>query len=106
MSRPRAATSVAISSSESPARNAAHHLVALLLRHAAVQRLGLVAARVERLGELVHLGARAAEDDRRGRRLEVEDAAERAHLRGARHEVRLLAHLRRLAEPSPAPSRS
>ena len=78
MSRPRAATSVAISSSAAPARKLLHHAVALLLRHAAVQRLGLVAARVERLGELVDLGARAAEDERRGRRLEVEDAAEGA----------------------------
>ena len=45
----------------------AHHPVALLLAHAAVQRLGAVAAAVERLGELVDLVAGAAEDDRRGR---------------------------------------
>ena len=74
-----------------------HHLVALLLRHAAVQRLGMVAARVHGLGELVHLGARAAEDDRRRRRFQVEDAAQRQLLHVALHEVGLLAHLRHLA---------
>ena len=56
---------------------AAHHAVALLLRHAAVQRLGAVAAAVERLGELVDLAAGAAEDERGGGVLDVEDAAER-----------------------------
>jgi predicted Zn-dependent protease len=44
-----------------------HHPVALLLAHAAVQRLGPVAAAVERLGELVDLVAGAAEHDRRRR---------------------------------------
>ena len=65
-----------------------HHPVALLLGHAAVQRLGAVAAAVQRLGELVDLGARAAEDDRRRRRLDVEDAAERGRLVGARRRRR------------------
>ena len=67
MSRPRAATSVATSRSAVPAAQPAHHPVALLLAHAAVQRLGPVAAAVQRLGELVDLLAGAAEDDRRGR---------------------------------------
>ena len=44
-----------------------HHAVALLLRHPAVQGLGAVAARAERLGELVDLVAAPAEDDRRAR---------------------------------------
>jgi hypothetical protein len=74
-----------------------HHAVALLLRDAAVQRLGVVAAAVQRLGELVDLGARAAEDDRARRLLDVEDAAERRHLVRARHDVGDLAHLRPLA---------
>ena len=77
MSRPRAATSVAISRSAVPRAELLHHAIALLLRHAAVQRLGAVAARVERLGQLVDLDARAAEDDRRRRVLHVEHAAER-----------------------------
>ena len=42
----------------------AHHAVALRLVHAAVQRLGAVAAAVHRLGQLVDLDARAAEDER------------------------------------------
>ena len=67
---------------------AAHHPVAALLVHPAVQRLGPVAAAVERLGELVDLGARAAEDDRRGRRLDVEDAPERGRLVGPRRRRR------------------
>ena len=61
-----------------------HHAVALLLRQAAVQRLGAIAAAVQRLGELVDLGARAAEHDRRRRVLDVEHAAERGDLVRAR----------------------
>ena len=76
--------------------HAAHHLVARLLRHAAVQGFGLVAAGTQRLGELVHLGARAAEDERRGGRLEIENPPQRGDLRGAGQEIRLLPHLRRL----------
>ena len=53
----------------------------------AVQRLGAVAAAVERLGELVDLVAGAAEHDRGGRRLDVEDAPERGRLVRARHHV-------------------
>ena len=71
---------------------AAHHAVALLLGHAAVQRLGAVAAAVERLGELVDLVARAAEHERGGGLLDVQDAAERGRLAGARDDVRRLAH--------------
>ena len=67
MSSPRAATSVAMSRSALARAKLLHHAVALLLRHAAVQRLGAIAARVQRLGQLVHFGARAAEDDRRRR---------------------------------------
>ena len=63
MSRPRAATSVATSRSAVPAAQPPHDPVALLLAHAAVQRLGAVAAAVQRLGELVDLVAGAAEDD-------------------------------------------
>jgi hypothetical protein len=48
---------VATSSSAVPRAQAGHHPVALLLVHAAVQRLGPVAAAVERLGELVDLAA-------------------------------------------------
>ena len=58
----------------------AHHTVAALLVHPAVQRLGAVAATVERLGELVDLRARAAEHERGARRLDVEDAPERRRL--------------------------
>jgi hypothetical protein len=80
----------------SPPADAAHHAVALLLAHPAVQGLRPVAAAVERLGERVDLLAGAAEDDGRGRRLDVEDAAERRRLGRARHDVGGLADPRRL----------
>ena len=63
-----------------PAAQPRHHPVALLLAHAAVQRLGAVAAAVERLGELVDLLPGAAEDDRGRGRLHVEDPPERGRL--------------------------
>ena len=80
MSRPRAATSVAMSRSALAARKRAHHRVALPLLHAAVQRLGAVAVRVERLDERVHLEPRAAEHERRRRALHVEHALQRRRL--------------------------
>ena len=70
-----------------PSRRRRHHPVALALVHAAVQRLGAVAAPVHRLGELVDLGARPAEHERRLRRLDVEDASERVRLVGPLHPV-------------------
>ena len=75
----------------------AHDPVAALLVEAAVQRLGAVAAAVERLGELVDLVAGAAEDDGGGGRLDVEDAPEGGGLVRAGHDVGGLAHQRRLA---------
>ena len=48
------------------AAQASHDPVALVLAHAAVQRLGAVAAPVQGLGDLVDLFAGTAEDDRRG----------------------------------------
>ncbi len=106
MSRPRAATSVATSTSDDALAEAAHHAVALLLREPAVQRLGVVAARVERLGQLVDFGARAAEHDRRRRRLHVEHARERRDLVPPLHDVHRLAHARRLARGASSRSRS
>jgi hypothetical protein len=70
-----------------PGAQLLRHPVPLLLRHAAVQRLGPIPARNQRFGELVHLGARAAEDDGRRRVLHVEDAAERRDLVRALHDV-------------------
>src|SRR4028118_1492538 len=61
----------------------AHDPVALLLAHPAVQRLGAVAAAVERLGEVVDLVARAAKDEGRRRALHVEHPAQRRGLGGA-----------------------
>ena len=43
---------------------ALHHAVALVLRHAAVQRLDLVAAATQAFGERIDLGAGPREDDR------------------------------------------
>jgi hypothetical protein len=92
MSIPRAATSVATSRSTVPPR-ARHDAVALGLRHAAVQRRHAVAAPGQPVGQLVDVEARAAEDERERRRLEVEHAAERRHLVRARHDVRHLPDL-------------
>ena len=58
-----------------------------MLVHSAVQRLGPVAAAVQRLGQLVDLVPGAAEDDRGGRRLQVEHPAEGGGLVPARHDV-------------------
>ena len=74
-----------------------HHAVALRLGESAVEREHAVAAPDEALGELVDLDPRPAEDDRERRTLEVEDASERGDLVGARHDVRGLPDLRRLA---------
>ncbi len=71
---------------------AAHHPVALWLIHAAVQRLGAIAATVHRLGQLVDLGACAAEDESGLRCFDVEDAAERSRLVRALHHVGALAN--------------
>ena len=75
---------MATSRSVLPRAEAVHHRVALPLLHAAVQRLGAVAVRVERLDERVHLEPRAAEDERRRRVLHVEHALERRRLLRAR----------------------
>ena len=74
-----------------------HHAIALLLHHAAVQRLRAVAVRVQRVGELVDFEARAAEHDRRLRALEIEDAAERGDLLALADDEGDLADLRQLA---------
>ena len=63
---------------------AVHHAVALVLRHAAVERRGVVAVAGELLGEVLDLAARAGEDERRGRVLEVEDATQRGGLSARR----------------------
>ena len=76
--------------------HAKHHPVTLFLAHAAVQGLGSVAATVERLGELVHLGAGAAKHDGRGGCLHIKNAAERGGLVLAHHDVRALFDERRL----------
>ena len=59
---------------------AAHDPVAVLLGQAAVERAGVVAAAAERLGQVVDLAAGPGEDERRGRVLDVEDAAQRRQL--------------------------
>ena len=74
-----------------------HHAVALFLLHAAVQGLGAVAVRLERVRQLVHLDPRAAEDDCGGRGLELENPSERGALVGSRDDVGRLADLGQLA---------
>ncbi len=71
----------------------AHDPVPLLLGHAAVEGLGPVPAAVQRLGQLVDLVAGAAEDQRGGGRLHVEQAAQGGHALGARDDVGGLADL-------------
>ena len=74
-----------------------HHPVTLLLRQPAVQRLGAIPSPGQRLRELIHLGARAAEHDGAFRRFHVEDPRQRRHLVRTRHHVRDLPDLRGLA---------
>jgi hypothetical protein len=74
------------------AAQAGHDAVALVLGEAAVERLGAVAPPVEDLGELVHLGARAAEDDGRARCLHLEHTGEGGGLVDPGHQVGDLAH--------------
>ncbi len=69
----------------------AHDSISLHLIHAAVERLGAVAATVHRHGELVDLTARAAEHDRRGGRFDVEDPPQRGGFVGSRDDVGTLA---------------
>ena len=106
MSRPRAATSVATSRSALPSRKSCHHAIALPLLHAAVQRLGAVAVRVERLDERLDFEPRAAEDERGRRVLHVEHALERRRLVRARDDVGDLAHARQLARRRSSRARS
>src|SRR4051794_1154655 len=74
-----------------------HHAIALLLAHPTVQRLGAVAAPVQRLGELVDLLAGAAEHDRRSGRLDVQHPAQGGRLVRPRDDVRRLPDQRSLA---------
>ena len=80
MSRPRAATSVATSRSSLPSREPAHHAIALTLLHAAMQRFGAVAVRVQHLDQRVHFQSRPAEHQRRLGTLDLEHALERRRL--------------------------
>ena len=97
MSRPRAATSVATTSSARPLAKGAHEPLALRLVHVAMDGGDGVAARVQSLRQLVYVALRPAEDDRRGRRLKVENARERLDLRALRRPHEELARLRRRA---------
>ena len=74
-----------------------HDPLALLLVHAAVQRLGAVAAAAEGLGELVDLHPPAAEDEGGLRALHVQDPPQRRGLVGGLDDVRDLPHQRGLA---------
>jgi hypothetical protein len=82
-----------------------HHRVALALLHAAVQRLGAVAVRVEDLDQRVDFEPRAAEHDGRGRTLHVQDAVERRGLLAGADDVGDLANSGKLALPPSSPAR-
>ena len=69
-----------------------HDAVALVLRHAAVQRCSVVAVAGELLGKILDFAARPGEDQRRGRVFEVEDAPERGRLVRAANDVGDLPH--------------
>ena len=92
MSSPRAATSVAIRRSAFADRKRRHHRLALPLLHAAVNRLGPVPVRVQRLDQRVDLEPRAAEHQRRCRTLHVQHTLQRRRLVCARDEVDDLSH--------------
>ena len=69
-----------------------HHLVALVLAHAAVQRFGAVPASIHRLGELVDFGSGPAEHDRGRGCFDIEDPTECRSLVGTLYDVDGLAH--------------
>ena len=75
------------------AAGALHDAVALELVQSPVQRLHPIAAARQALGEAVDLVTGAAEDEREGRRLEVEHQPEGGHLLRAGEDVGGLAHL-------------
>ena len=85
MSRPRAATSVAMSRVLTPFAEAAHHAVALVLVHVAMERLRAVAPTGERVGDVLRLLAGLAEHDRRAGGLHVEHPHERVELASGRN---------------------
>ena len=96
MSRPRAATSVATSTSRLPSRKRPITRSRCSWLIPPCRAADIVAAARERLGEVVHLEPRAGEDERRGRVLEVEDPPQRGELVGAADHVDPLADARHL----------
>ena len=84
----------------------AHDAVPLLLVHPAVERFGVVAPPGEGLGEPVHLVAGPAEDQGRGRRLEVQDPPEGRGLGGPGHDVGDVAHQSGIGAGDGPPGRS
>ena len=72
-----------------------HDAIALLLTETTVQCLGAIATAVERFGQLVDFGPRAAEHDGGRRVLDVEHAAKRRDLVRPADDVRNLPHPRR-----------
>ncbi len=76
---------------------ARHHLIALPLLHAAVQRLGAIAVRVQPFDQRIDVEPRPAEYDGGGRALDVQHAPEDLGLLRAMHEIRDLPDSRQLA---------
>ena len=97
MSRPRAATSVAISRFAFCARNNPITRSRCFCIHAAVQRLGAMAVGIARFDERLHLEPRAAEDERGDRILHVENPLERRRLLGPADDICHLTDPRHLA---------
>ncbi len=85
-----------------------HHPVALGLVHPAVHRLGPIPAAVQRLGELIDLRPGTAEQQRRCRRFDVQNPAERRRLVRPGNDVGALPNEwgLSLARPTRAPSGS
>ena len=71
-----------------------HYAITLFLGEPAMQRLGAIPLRLQRLGHFVHFGTRAAEDDRARRLLVIENPSEGGGLVCAANHVRDLPHLR------------
>src|SRR4051794_25679745 len=66
---------------------AAHHAIALLLRQSAMNRLGAISARVQYFFQLIDFSARAAEDKRGLRILDVENSSQGCCLLLSLHHV-------------------
>ncbi len=101
MSRPRAATSVATSTSRAPSRKRPITRSRCSWERPPWSAAASCPRPLEGLGQVVHLAPRPGEDERGGGILDVEDPAQRRELVGSAHDVDELAELRPVSRRRP-----